>query len=92
MPCVFRSTGWGVRRLTTEEILGAMDLPSGTILEAFSRTAEQSKALLTYFLKLTPIKYLQFSLAVGLGIGLTVSSSQNNNVLAPLPPVYTLRY
>ena len=29
---------------------------------------------------------------MGFGIGRTVIHSQKNNVLAPLPPVYTLRY
>ena len=32
-PCVSRRTGWWVRRFTTGGIVGAMDLPSGPILE-----------------------------------------------------------
>ena len=35
---------------------------------------------------------MKFALSVGFGIGRTVIHSQKNNVLAPLPPVYTLRY
>ena len=38
------------------EIAGEMDLPPGPIVEAFSRAAEQSKVLLTSFLKLSPVK------------------------------------
>ena len=68
-----------------------MDLPPGSIMEAFSRAAEQSKAFLTYFLKLPPVKTLKFSFAVVLGIGRTFRSGQKNNGLMTLPPVYTLR-
>ena len=68
-----------------------MDLPPRPIIEAFSRLTEQSKLLLNYFLKLPPVKALQFDLAVGLGFGRTVITIQNNNGLTPLPPVYTLR-
>ena len=60
-------------------------------MEVFSRAAEQSKFLLTYFLRLPHVKALQFSLAVLLGIGRTFRSIQNNTSLMPLPPVYTLR-
>ena len=67
-----------------------MDLSPGTTVGAFSRKADQSKVLLNYLLKLPPVKYLQFSLEVGLGIVITVIPSQNNNGITPLPPVYTL--
>ena len=46
---------------------------------------------MTSFLKLTPVKALQFALDVGLEIGITASPSQKNIGLALLPPVYTLR-
>ena len=69
-----------------------MDLPTGPIVEAFSRAEEKSEAEFTSFLKLPPVKAFYFYLAVGLGIGITVSPSQNNNCLTPIPPVYTLRY
>ena len=46
---------------------------------------------LTSLSKLTPIKALQFALEVELWMGRTVSPSQNNNGLTPLPTVYTLR-
>ena len=92
MPCVFWSTGWGVVRITTGEIVEAMNLPPGIIAEEFSRAAVQSKVLLTSYLKLPPVKALKFSLAVGLGIGRTVIPNQKNNSLMPLHPVYTLRY
>ena len=91
VPCVFRSTGWGVQILTIGEISGAMDLPPGPIMKTFSRVVEQSKVLFTSFLRLPPFKDLQFALEVGLGIGRTFRSSHNNNGLTPLPPVYTLR-
>ena len=68
-----------------------MDLPPVPIVEAISRTAEKSKMLLTYLLKLPPVKALNISLAVGLGIGRTIRHSHNNNGLMPLPNVYTLR-
>ena len=80
----------GVQRITTGKTAGAMDLPPIPIVEAFSREAEKSKVLLTSFLKLPPVKDLQFALEVGLGIGITVIPSQNNNGITPLPPVYTL--
>ena len=48
--------------------------------------------LLTYFLKLPPVKYLLCDLSVVLGTGRTFSSSHNNNDLMPLHSVYTLRY
>ena len=35
LPCIFRSTGWGVQRLATGEIVGAMYLPHSSIVEAF---------------------------------------------------------
>ena len=91
MPCIFRSTGWGVQRLTTGEITVEMDLTPGSIVETFSREAEKIKVMLTYFLRLTPFKALQFTLSVGLGIGSTVITSQKNNGIIPLPPIYTLR-
>ena len=70
-----------------------MDLPARPIVEYFSMVVEKSKVLLTYFLKLTPVKALQFTLVVGLRIVRTISPSQkNNNGIMPLPPVYTLRY
>ena len=65
VPCAFRSTVWGVRRLTTGEIVGEMDLPPGQIVEAFSRAVEQSKVLLTSFLNLPPVEDLQFDLDSG---------------------------
>ena len=68
-----------------------MDLPPEPITEAFSRATEKSKVLLTSFLKLPPVKVLQFYLSVGLGIGINFRSSQKNNGLMRLPPVYTLR-
>ena len=79
-----------MQRLTTGKIVGAMYLPPGLIVETFSRETEKSKVLLNYLLKLPPVKYLQFSLEVGLGIVITVIPSQNNNCITPLPPVYTL--
>ena len=68
-----------------------MDLPPGPIVESFSRELEKSKVLLNSFLKLPPVKALQFALALGLGIGRTVSPSHKNKGLTPLPPVYTLK-
>ena len=56
-------------------------------MEALSRSEEQSKVLLTSFLKLPHVNNLQFDLAVGLGIGRTLIPSQNNNGIMPLPPV-----
>ena len=91
VPCVFQRNGWGVRRLTTGEILGEIDLPPGPIMEALSRSEEQIKVLLTSFLKLPHVNTLQFELAMGLGIGRTLSPSQNNNGLMNLSPVYKLR-
>ena len=60
-------------------------------MEALSRSEEQSKVLLTSFLKLPHVNTLQFDLAVGLGIGRTLSPSQNNDGIMPLPNVYKLR-
>ena len=60
-------------------------------MEDFSRAAHQIKLLLPSFLKLSPVKALQFSLAVGLGVGRTFIPSQKNDGLIPLPPVYTFR-
>ena len=56
-------------------------------MEALSRSEEQSKVLLTSFLKLPHVNTLQFDLAVGLGIGRTLIPSQNNNGIMNLPPV-----
>ena len=77
--------------LATREILGVVDLSPGAIVEVLSRAADKSKVLLTSFLKLPHVKALQFALEVGLVIGRTISPSQNNNGLTPLPPVYILR-
>ena len=90
VPCVLRSTGWGMRRLTTEEIAGAMGLPPRPIVEAFSRAAKKSKELLTYFLMLTPVKALQFYFVLGLGIGRTVIPRQKNNGINSLTPICRL--
>ena len=60
----------GVQRITTGKTAGAMDLPPIPFVEAFSREAEKSKVLLTSFLKLPPVKDLQFALEVGLWIGI----------------------
>ena len=68
-----------------------MDLPPEPITEKISRAAEKSKVLLTSFLKLPPVKVLQFYLSGGLGIGINFCSIQKNNGLMPLPSVYTLR-
>ena len=65
----------------------AMDLSPRPIIEAFSRAADRSKALFTSFLKLPPVKALQFPLELGLGIGRNISPSQKNNGLTPLSPV-----
>ena len=91
VPFVLWSTGWGVQSLTIGEMAGAMDLPSGPIVKAFLRAADKSKVMLTSFLRLTPVKDLQFALVVVLCIGRTVRPSQKNNSIAPLPPVYTFR-
>ena len=64
-----------------------MDLPPGTIVEAFLRSVDQSKVLFTSFLKLPLAKALQFSLAEGLGIGRNVSPSQKNEGFTLLPTV-----
>ena len=74
-----------VQRLATWEI------PHGPIVKGFSRVADKSKVLLTFFLKLPPVKALQFALDGVLGMGRTVTPSQNNNGITPLPPIYTLR-
>ena len=66
-----------------------MYLPPGPMMEEFSRDKQQSKALLTYLLKLTSVKAFQFALVVVLGPGRTFSPIQKNNGLMPLPPVYT---
>ena len=52
---------------------------------------DKSKVLLTYFLILPPVKAFQFALDRVLGMGRTVTPSQNNNGITPLPPIYTLR-
>ena len=57
----------------------------------FSRAEDQSKVLSTYFLRLPPVKDLQFALAVGLEFGRTINPIQKNNGLTPLPTIYTLR-
>ena len=31
VPCVFRNTGWGIRKLTVKEVASAMDLPQGNV-------------------------------------------------------------
>ena len=54
-----------MQRLTTGEITVEMDLTPGSIVETFSREAEKIKVMLTYFLRLTPFKALQFTLSVG---------------------------
>ena len=48
-----------------------MDLSPGPIMEAFPRAEDKSKVFLTYLLRLPPVKALQFSLEVVLGIGRT---------------------
>ena len=85
VPCLFYSTGWGVRSISTGGVVGAMDFPPVQIIEAFSKAADQSKVWMTYFLKLPPVKIFQFALAVGLGIGITLILSQKNNCITPLP-------
>ena len=80
-----------MQSITTGEITREMDLPPGPIVEVCSRAVEKSRVFLTSFLKLPLIKDFKFSLAVGLGIERTVSPSQNNNGLTPLPTIYTLR-
>ena len=92
VPCVFRITGWGVQRLATAEISGAMDIPPIPIMEALSRAADKSKVLLTSFLKLPLVKYFLFALEVGLVFGRTFILSHKNNGLMTPPPVYILRY
>ena len=89
---VFWSTGWGIQKFTKGEIVGATDLPFGPITETFSRATDKSNMLLTSFLKLPPVKALIFLLAVGLCIGRTISSSQKNNGLMTLHPIYIFRY
>ena len=58
--CIFRSTGWGVRKITTGGIVGEMDLSPRPIVEAFSRAVDQSRALLTSLLRLPTVKAISF--------------------------------
>ena len=79
----------GYTSLPKGEITGAMDLSPGPIMEEFSREVKHSKLFLIYFLKLSPIKALQLSLVVVLGIGRNFIPSQKNNGIMPLTPLYT---
>ena len=89
VPCVFKSSGWGLRKLQPEEIGSAMDLPPG-ILSSFAHSIRNGSFTLHDFLCLPPVKSLQFALSVCLGIGTDVSepSHQPANTSVVHTPVF----
>ena len=68
-PCVFLSTGWGIRKLTVKELASAMDLPQGNTSEALVLASVSYGEVISRFLALPPVKELQFYLAVTIIIG-----------------------
>ena len=79
VPCVFKSSGWGLRNLQPEEIGSAMDLPPG-LLDAFAHSIRKGTFALEDFLSLPPVKSLQFALSVCLGIGMNAASPTQPSV------------
>ena len=89
LPCVLRSTGWGIRKLTVNEVASAMGLPQGNALETLVLASVSDDKVISRLLELPPVKALQFALAVTL----IIRSSNGDNFKAeekfgPLPPLY----
>ena len=88
-PCVFISTGWGIRKLTVKEVASDMDNPQGNYLEALVLASVSNDEVISRLLALPPLKEIQFALAVTLRIG----SSNGTKLKAeknfgPMPPLY----
>ena len=69
VPCVFRSTVWGIRKLTVKELVSTIDPPQGNAPEELALASAADGELMSSFLALPPVKSLQFELAVTLRIG-----------------------
>ena len=89
VPCVLKSTGWGIRKLTVKELASAMDLTQVNYSEELVLDSASDGEVMSRFLAIPLVKALQFSLSVTLGIG----SSNGTNIKAeenfgPMPPIY----
>ena len=69
VPCVYKSTGWGIRYLSPSEIGAAIDLPPG-LLPALESSVANRGFQMEGLLALPPVKGLQFALTVCYGVGL----------------------
>ena len=93
VPCVFRSTGWGISNLTLKELASALNLPQVNASELLVLASVSDGEVMSRLLALLPVKALQFSLGVTLRIGSSNGTKLKvEDKFGPLRPLYSLRY
>ena len=60
VPCVFRRTVWGIRKLIVKELASDMDIPQVNALEALVLDSVSDDEVMSRFLELPPVKALQY--------------------------------